>query len=43
MHTDGTTGRYENKNACVRTHSTEKVILLVPSYGKRKFLVTFLV
>lgn len=36
MHTDGTTGRCENKNACVRTHSTDKVMLLVPTYGKGK-------
>ena len=36
MHTDGTTGRCENKNACVRTYSTEKVMLLVPTYGKGK-------
>ena len=36
MHTDGTTGRCENKNTCVRTYSTEKVMLLVPTYGKGK-------
>ena len=36
MHTDGTTGRCENKNACVRTYSTEKIVFLVPTYGKGK-------
>ena len=36
MHTDATTGRCENKNICVRTHSTEKTTLLIPTYGKGK-------
>lgn len=36
MHTDATTGRCENKNICVRTYSTEKTTLLVPTYGKGK-------
>ena len=34
MHTDGTSGRCENKNVCVRTHSTEDLTLFVPTYGK---------
>ena len=36
IHTDGTTGRCENKNASVRTYSTDRVMLLVPTYGKGK-------
>ena len=36
MHTDATTGRCENKNIYVRTYSTEKSTLLVPTYGKGK-------
>lgn len=36
MNTDATTGRCENKNICVRTYSTEKTTLLIPSYGKGK-------
>ena len=36
MNTDATTGRCENKNICVRTYSTEKSTLLIPSYGKGK-------
>ena len=36
MHTDGTSGRCENKNVCVRTHSTEDLTLFVPTYGKGK-------
>lgn len=36
MNTDATTGRCENKNICVRTYSTEKATLLIPSYGKGK-------
>lgn len=36
MNTDATTGRCENKNICVRTHSTQKSTLLIPTYGKGK-------
>lgn len=36
MHTDATTGRVENKNICIRTHSTEEATLLIPTYGKGK-------
>ena len=36
MHTDATTARCDNKNICVRTHSTEGCTLLVPTYGKGK-------
>ena len=36
MNTDATTGRCENKNICVRTYSTEKTTLLIPSNGKGK-------
>lgn len=36
MHTDATTARCENKNICVRTHSTQDLTLLVPTYGKGK-------
>ena len=36
MHTDGTSGRCENKNVCIRTHSTEDLTLFVPTYGKGK-------
>lgn len=36
MHTDATTGRVENKNICIRTHSTEEATLLIPAYGKGK-------
>lgn len=36
MNIDATTGRCENKNICVRTHSTEKSTLLIPTYGKGK-------
>lgn len=36
MYTDATTARVENKNICVRTHSTEEAVLLVPTYGKGK-------
>ncbi len=36
MHTDATSSRVENRNICVRTHSTENATLLVPTYGKGK-------
>ena len=36
MHTDATTARCENKNMCVRTHSTERSTLLVASKAKSK-------
>lgn len=36
MNTDATIGRVENKNICIRTHSTEDARLLVPTYGKGK-------
>lgn len=36
MHTDATTARCENKNICVRTHSTLRHTLLVPTYQKSK-------
>ena len=36
MNTDGTSGRCENKNVCIRTHSTEDLTLFVPTYGKGK-------
>ena len=36
LHTDATTGRVENKNICIRTHSTENATLLIPTYGKSK-------
>ena len=36
MHTDGTSGRCENKNVCIRTHSTDDLTLFVPTYGKGK-------
>lgn len=36
MNTDATTSRCENKNVCVRTHSTDKSTLLVPTYRKSK-------
>lgn len=36
LHTDATTSRCENKNVCVRTHSTEKSTLLIPTYKKSK-------
>lgn len=36
LHTDATTSRCENKNVCVRTHSTEKSTLLIPTYKKNK-------
>lgn len=36
MYTDATTARCENKNICVRTHSTQDLTLLVPTYGKSK-------
>lgn len=36
LYTDATTSRCENKNVCVRTHSTEKSTLLVPTYKKSK-------
>jgi len=34
LNTDATTARCENKNICVRTHSTKSLTLLVPTYGK---------
>ena len=36
LNTDATTARCENKNICVRTHSTKSLTLLVPTYGKSK-------
>lgn len=36
MYTDATTARCENKNICVRTHSTQDLTLLVPTYSKSK-------
>ena len=36
LHTDATTSRCENKNMCVRTHSTERSTLLVATYRKSK-------
>ena len=36
LNTDATTARCENKNICVRTYSTKKLTLLVPTYGKGK-------
>ena len=33
MNTDATTGRTENRNICVRTHSIKDATLLVPTYG----------
>ena len=36
MHTDATTGRVENKNICIRTHSIDEATLLIPTYGKGK-------
>ena len=36
LHTDATTARCENKNICVRTHSTQTHTLLIPTYGKGK-------
>lgn len=36
LNTDATTARCENKNICVRTHSTKNLTLLVPTYGKGK-------
>ena len=36
LNTDATTARCENKNICVRTHSTKGLTLLVPTYGKGK-------
>lgn len=36
LYTDATTSRCENRNVCVRTHSTEKSTLLVPTYKKSK-------
>lgn len=36
LYTDATTSRCENKNVCVRTHSTDKSTLLVPTYQKNK-------
>lgn len=36
LNTDATTARCENRNICVRTYSTKKLTLLVPTYGKGK-------
>lgn len=36
LNTDATTARCENRNICVRTYSTKKLTLLVPTYGKSK-------
>lgn len=36
MYTDATMGRVENKNICIRTHSTDDSTLLIPTYGKSK-------
>lgn len=36
MYTDATTARCENRNICVRTHSTPKYTLLIPTYQKSK-------
>lgn len=36
MYTDATSGRVENKNICIRTHSTDNATLLIPTYGKGK-------
>ena len=36
LYTDATTSRCENKNMCVRTHSTERSTLLIPTYKKSK-------
>lgn len=36
MYTDATSGRVENKNICIRTHSTNDATLLIPTYGKGK-------
>lgn len=36
LNTDATTARCENKNICVRTHSTKNLTLLVQTYGKGK-------
>lgn len=36
MYTDATTARCENRNICVRTHSTPRHTLLIPTYQKSK-------
>lgn len=36
IYTDGTIGRVDNKNICVRTYSTKEATLLVPTKGKGK-------
>lgn len=36
LNTDATTARCENRNISVRTYSTKKLTLLVPTYGKGK-------